>query len=81
MATAWEQDVDAFYAQLPRLLEEHSGKFALMRRGDLVDIFDTFEQARTAGYDKFKLEPFLVEHVLPAEERKAHLPFITECRA
>lgn len=39
----------------------HEGKFVLIHSGDVVDFFSTYEDAIKSGYQKFKLEPFLVK--------------------
>ncbi|MBI4953428.1 MAG: hypothetical protein HY908_15465 [Myxococcales bacterium] len=39
----------AFEAQLPKLLEQYAGKFALMREGAIIDFFDTAHDAFVAG--------------------------------
>ena len=35
----------------------------LIHGGDVVDFFSTYEDAIKVGYDKFKLEPFLVKQI------------------
>lgn len=42
---------------------EHEGKFVLIHGDGVVDFFATYEDAVKVGYDKFRLEPFLVKQV------------------
>jgi hypothetical protein len=42
------------------------GKFVLIKDGQLVDKYDTYQDALQAGYLKYGLERFLVKQVAPA---------------
>lgn len=48
--------------------KEHEGKFVLIHDSDVVDFFSSYEDAIKVGYDKFKLEPFLVKQVQMVEQ-------------
>ena len=48
----------------PKLLETDREKFALIKGGDLIGTFLSFEQAYEAGLRKFWAEPFLVRQIL-----------------
>ena len=63
---ALEKEIATYQAKMPEL-KEHEGKFVLIRGGEIVDLFSTYEDAIKAGYQKFKLEPFLVKRVLTTE--------------
>jgi len=63
---ALEKEYSTYQAKLPEM-KDHEGKFALIRGDDVVDFFSTYEDAIKAGYQKFKLEPFLVKRVLATE--------------
>jgi hypothetical protein len=53
-------------------LKEHEGKFVLIHGDKVVDFFVAYEDAIKAGYQQFKLEPFLVKQV-NAVERVLHV--------
>ncbi|MHB1960223.1 MAG: hypothetical protein ACYCO5_14520 [Acidobacteriaceae bacterium] len=63
---ALEKEIATYQAKMPEL-KEHEGKFVLIRGEEIVDFFSTYEDAIKAGYQKFKLEPFLVKRVLTTE--------------
>ncbi len=67
-----EQDYAAFKSELPKLLAdpEKVGKYALIHAEAIDSIWPTFEEAAHAGYDRFGLEPFLVQHIVEKEEPK-----------
>lgn len=48
--------------KLPALLGQQ-GKFVLIKGDNIIDVFDTYEDALKIGYGKFKLEPFLVKQI------------------
>ncbi len=58
----------ATYERLkPRLLETDREKFALIKGGDLIGTFLSFEDAYAVGLRRFWPEPFLVRQVLEHE--------------
>jgi hypothetical protein len=55
----------AYRRELPRLLKEgHQGKCCLFKGDDLLGIFDSYEEARAVGIERFPLEPFLARPIL-----------------
>ena len=66
---ALEKEWEAFQRALPDLLAnpESVGKYALMH-GDKVDsIWPGKDEAIAAGYERFGIEPFLVQHIVENE--------------
>jgi hypothetical protein len=64
---ALETEIGAFRRELPNMLSEHDGQFALVH-GDLVDSFYiTEDEAYEAGCQRFGLDPFLVRRVEASE--------------
>jgi hypothetical protein len=57
----------ATYSSRLTELAQHEGKFVLIHGEDVVDFFNTYEDAIKSGYQKFKLEPFLVKQVHASE--------------
>lgn len=53
----------ATYQQNRRQFVCQAGKFVLIHRLDVVDFFNTYEDAIKAGYRRFGLEPFLVKYI------------------
>ena len=66
-------EASTFEAQLPVLLKQHAGKFALLYGTELVGAFDTEANALAAGYQKFGPVPLYIRQILP-EEQKASAP-------
>jgi len=44
---------DVFNKHLPRLLEEHRGKYMLMKNGEMFEVFDTWREAYEEGSKRF----------------------------
>lgn len=59
------QNYEAFQKTLPELLESEScrGKFALMRKGEIVKFFDSMRDAAVYGQEKFDDGLFSVQEV------------------
>ena len=48
------REMETIYRELPRLLSEgEEGRFALVRGDEVFSVWDTWEDAVQAGYDKF----------------------------
>lgn len=62
-----DKELETYNANLPSLIKDR-GKFALIKGDSVVDIFDTYGDAMKRGYEKFKLEPFLVKRIMPPEQ-------------
>jgi hypothetical protein len=67
MSTHLEQEIETYNTKLPELLKQE-GRFVLIRGEEVVDFFDTYDDALNAGYKAFKLSPFLVKRVAPMEQ-------------
>jgi hypothetical protein len=63
---ALEKEMEAYRQKLPELTDQE-GKFALFHGDSFVDVFTSYEDAVKAGYEKFKLEPFLVRQIQAVE--------------
>lgn len=63
---ALEKEIATYKRRLPELTQ-HEGKFVLISGEEVIDFFSTYEDAIKAGYQKFKLEPFLVKQVSTTE--------------
>lgn len=59
---ALEKELETYTKKLPEW-KEHEGKFVLIHGENVEDFFATYEDAIKAGYQKFKLEAFLVKQV------------------
>ena len=62
-----QRNYEAFKKQLPDLLEDHLGKFALMRGGKVVEFFDTPRDALLHGQRTFDDNLFSVQEVTEAK--------------
>jgi hypothetical protein len=63
---ALEKELATYKARLGEL-KEHQGKYVLIHGDEVVDFYVAYEDAIKAGYEKFKLEPFLVKQVSAVE--------------
>jgi hypothetical protein len=61
-----ERELSVYEANLMDLLA-NEGKYVLIAGDDISGTFDSYEDALTAGYDRYGLEPFLVKQINRAE--------------
>lgn len=66
---ALEAELDTFRRELPGLLAspENRGKYALVHGDAVAGLFPTFDDALSAGYDRFGLVPFMVKELTDIE--------------
>jgi hypothetical protein len=63
-----EREWQTFQRELGQLLAEgNAGRFALIRADELIGVWDTEDEALREGYQRFGLEPFLVQPVIKEE--------------
>ena len=63
---ALEKELQTFEKLKPELLAE-AGKFAVISGEELLGVYGTYEDALKIGYEKRKLEPFLVKKIQAVE--------------
>lgn len=63
---ALEKELATYRAKLPGLTQQE-GKYVLIHGEEIVDFFSTYEDAIKSGYQKYKLDPFLVKQVRATE--------------
>lgn len=61
-----EQEIATYYRHLPELLAQQ-GKHVLIKGKEVAGTFDSYQDALTAGYQRFKLDGFLVKQIIAAE--------------
>jgi hypothetical protein len=64
MATGLEQELETFERNRSALLGTAKGKFALVKGAQVVDTFESQQDAIKRGYDLYGNVPFLVKQVL-----------------
>jgi hypothetical protein len=64
---ALEKELATYRAKLEEL-KAHEGKFVLIKGNDVIDFFETYEDAIKGGYQRFNLEPFFVKRIQSVEQ-------------
>ena len=64
---ALERELATYKSKLPEL-KEHEGKFVLIHGENVIGTFTSYEDAIKDGYEKFKLNPFLVKRIQAFEQ-------------
>lgn len=67
MENLLEREIKAFEDKKAELLAKFKGKFALIKEDEVIDIFDTEDDAVRHGYEKFGNVPFLVKYITDIE--------------
>jgi len=61
-----DREIATYNRHLPELLGQQ-GKFVLIKGTEIAGTFDSYQDALTAGYQRFKLALFLVKQITPSE--------------
>jgi len=64
---ALEKEMETYKVKFSEL-KEHEGKYVLIHGANVIDIFSSYDDAIKQGYEKFKLEPFLVKQIRSLEQ-------------
>lgn len=75
---ALEKELETFKRKLPEL-KGQEGKYALVHGDDLVDTFESYEDALKRGYQDFGLEPFLVKQIQSVEQVQYVTRWVDPC--
>jgi hypothetical protein len=62
-----QQELETFEAHRTELMGRAAGKYALIHKDQLVDVFDTEADAIRDGYRQFGNVPFLVKKIEPVD--------------
>lgn len=57
------ENFEAFAAKMDALIADHEGKWALLRDGSLVEIFDTARDAHVAAWKIFDDDRFSIQEI------------------
>lgn len=57
------RNYEAFKTMLPNIIEEHAGKFALLRKGEIIEYFDTARDALVFAREKYKDGAYSIQQV------------------
>lgn len=61
-----EQELEVYKKHLSELLKDE-GKYVLIFKEDIIGIFSAYDDALKCGYEKAKLDPFLVKKISGTE--------------
>jgi hypothetical protein len=64
---ALERELETYKQHRESLLDKQ-GKFVVIHQDDVAGVWDTYADALKAGYDRFKLDPFLVKQIVADEQ-------------
>lgn len=66
-----QTELQTYKAALPKLLPGNDGKFVVIRGAQVLELFQTYEEALEWAYEKFGLDGFFVKQI-SEEEPIAH---------
>ena len=64
---ALENELAVYHRELPNLLPDE-GKYVLIHGNAVAGVWETYEDALKAGYERFSLKPFLVKKIQGVEQ-------------
>lgn len=72
-----EKERKFFDRKKAELIDEHLGKFVLIKENELVGVFNTIEETLSEGARRFGLSPFLVRQVNNSVENEINIPALS----
>ena len=67
MSAPLERERQTYEARKAELLVSSAGKYVVIHGDQIAGIWDTQDDALRDGYERFKLEPFLVKEITEVE--------------
>ena len=64
---ALEAELKTYQGALPSLLAK-AGKYVLIKGDDVLGLYDTYADAIQGGYEKSRLDPFMVKQIEAVEQ-------------
>ena len=77
---AIDRNLEDFLRQLPSLMKEHEGKYALLRDGEVVGFFETAIDAQIAGNQQFEDTLFSLQKITRIAEELGHFTYALDQR-
>jgi hypothetical protein len=77
---ALEKEIKTFNDALPGLLSSNEGKYVVIHDGEVAGSYDAYADALKAGYERYKLNPFLVKQVRAVEQIQFITRDVAPCR-
>ena len=74
-------ELDTYLRHKDELVRESEGKYVVVHGDEVVGVWDTYEDALRAGYEKVGLEPFLVKQVRSIEQVHFFFRDLIPCRS
>jgi len=68
-----KRELQTYHRHERQLTPGNEGRYALVHGDDAPEVWDTYEDALRAGYERFGLEPFLVKEI----HGVATIPFLS----
>ncbi|MEX0644917.1 MAG: hypothetical protein WD076_06385, partial [Parvularculaceae bacterium] len=78
---AVDRNYEAFTAKLAQLIERHRGKFALMRDGEVVEMFTTLRDAHMAAKRRYSDDLYSIQEITDAPVDLTYLCRVLDTRS
>jgi hypothetical protein len=76
---ALEREIKTYKEKLPEL-QASEGKFVLISGDSVSGVFDSYQDALAAGYERFGMNPFLVKQISTVEVLASFTRDLELCR-
>jgi hypothetical protein len=77
----FKTELATYEREKERLLSENEGRYVVIRGDDILGVWDTYEDAIKAGYEKAKLEKFFVKQIQGIEKILHFTRDLAVCRS
>jgi hypothetical protein len=75
-----DRNLERFLEELPALVGEHEGQYALIRHGKIRDFFDSALAAQIAGNQRFEDQIFSIQCVKETAEELGYFSYAIDPR-
>lgn len=74
-----EEEISVYEKNKNKLVETSTDKYVLIKNSEIIEVFESQEDALKEGYKRFGKEAFLVRQILPVEIPLQFTSFLLNC--
>lgn len=72
-----EKERKFFDRKKAELIDDHLGKFVVIKENEMIGVFNTIEEAMSDGARRFGLSPFLVRQINNTVDNEVNIPALS----
>ncbi|MYF71779.1 MAG: hypothetical protein F4053_17470 [Proteobacteria bacterium] len=77
---AERRELSVYQRNVKEWSADHAGQYVLIKHDEVCGFYESYDDALTAGYDRFGLESFFIKQINVTEQAHHITRFVDTCR-